>query len=170
MYNQPIKIADEERKKSAGIPNGNQKTMAIRRLDSLGYQLGLLNRLYDRRLQDALAPLGVAPGQFPALVMLFQKDGLTQADLCRRIGVEQPTMANTLNRMERDGLIRRDADTTDKRRSFIFLTQKAKTAQEAIMNEARKVATQAMANLSTTDQDMVFSLLAKLTDNLKEPL
>ena len=73
MYNQPIKIADEERKKSAGIPNGNQKTMAIRRLDSLGYQLGLLNRLYDRRLQDALAPLGVAPGQFPALVMLFPK-------------------------------------------------------------------------------------------------
>ncbi|MSO98747.1 MAG: MarR family transcriptional regulator, partial [Rhodospirillaceae bacterium] len=99
--------------------------MAIRRLDSLGYQLGLLNRNYDKRLQDALAPLGVAPGQFPALVMLFQKDGLTQAELCRRIGVEQPTMANTLARMERDGLIRREVDSADKRRSFIYLTPKS---------------------------------------------
>jgi len=141
--------------------------MAIRRLDSLGYQLGLLNRLYDRRLQDALAPLGVAPGQFPALVMLFQKDGLTQADLCRRIGVEQPTMANTLARMERDGLIRRDADTTDKRRSFIYLTAKAKAAQDVLMDEARKVATQAVVGLSATEQDAVFTLLAKLTENLK---
>jgi DNA-binding MarR family transcriptional regulator len=143
--------------------------MAIRRLDSLGYQLGLVNRLYDKRLQDALGPLGVAPGQFPALVMLFQKDGLTQAELCRRIGVEQPTMANTLARMERDGLIRREADAADKRRAFIYLTAKAKAAQAAIMDEARKVAAQAVARLSAAEQDALFSLLAKLGDNLKPP-
>lgn len=141
--------------------------MAIRRLDSLGYQVGLLNRLYDRRLQDALAPLGVAPGQFPALVMLFQKDGLTQAELCRRIGVEQPTMANTLARMERDGLIRREADGTDKRRSFIYLTAKTRSAQDAIIEEARKVAAQAVAGLSASDQDAVFALIARMTDNLR---
>ena len=143
--------------------------MAIRRLDSLGYQLGLLNRLYDRQLQAALSPLGVAPGQFPALVMLYQKDGLTQAELCRRIGVEQPTMANTLARMERDGLIRRDADTGDKRRSFIYLTTKAKAAQDAVMDEARKVATKTVAGLSATEQDTAFALLGRLNDNLKPP-
>lgn len=141
--------------------------MAIRRLDSLGYQLGLINRLYDKRLQDVLAPFGVAPGQFPALVMLFQKDGLTQAELCRRIGVEQPTMANTLARMERDGLIRRDADAEDKRRSFVFLTPKAKAAQDAVMEEARKVAGLAVTRLSAVEQDTLFALLAKLADNLK---
>jgi DNA-binding MarR family transcriptional regulator len=141
--------------------------MAIRRLDSLGYQLGLINRLYDKRLLDVLAPFGVAPGQFPALVMLFQKDGLTQADLCRRIGVEQPTMANTLGRMERDGLIRRDADAGDKRRSFIYLTAKSKAAQEAVMDEARKVAAQAVATLSASEQDTLFALMARLTENLK---
>ena len=37
--------------------------MAIRRIDSLGYQIGLLGRLYDRRLQDVLKDYGVAPGQ-----------------------------------------------------------------------------------------------------------
>jgi DNA-binding MarR family transcriptional regulator len=141
--------------------------MAIRRLDSLGYQLGLINRLYDKRLLDVLAPFGVAPGQFPALVMLFQKDGLTQAELCRRIGVEQPTMANTLARMERDGLIRRDADAGDKRRSFIYLTAKSKAAQEAVMDEARKVAAQAVVGLSASEQDTLFALMARLTENLK---
>jgi DNA-binding MarR family transcriptional regulator len=141
--------------------------MAIRRLDSLGYQLGLLTRLYDKRLQEALAPLGVAPGQFPALMMLFQKDGLTQAELCRRIGVEQPTMANTLARMERDGLIRRETDAVDKRRSFIFLTAKIKDRQDAIVAEARAVASLAVAGLSGGEQDTLFALLARLTDKLK---
>ncbi|MDX2142192.1 MAG: MarR family transcriptional regulator [Rhodospirillaceae bacterium] len=141
--------------------------MAIRRLDSLGYQLGLLNRLYDRRLQEALAPLGVAPGQFPALMMLFQKDGLTQAELCRRIGVEQPTMANTLARMERDGLIRRETDAGDKRRSFIFLTAKIKERQDAIVNQARTVAGFAVTGLSAAEQDTLFALLGRLADKLK---
>ena len=102
--------------------------MAIRRIDSLGYQIGLLGRLYDRRLQEMLKDYGVAPGQFAPLVMLFEQDGLTQAELCRRINVEQPTMANTLKRMERDGLIKRKNDTADKRRALVHLTPRLKGA------------------------------------------
>ncbi len=141
--------------------------MAIRRIDSLGYQIGLLGRLYDRHLQDALKSYGVAPGQFAPLVMLFEQDGLTQADLCRRINVEQPTMANTLARMERDGLIKRKADTTDKRRSLVFLTPKAKDVQNKIMEAARSVSGRAMRNLSAAEQDEIFRLFSKLTENLK---
>src|ERR1700749_3937673 len=114
--------------------------MAIRRLDSLGYQIAHLNRLYDRRLQDALQDLGVAPGQFAPLVMLFEQDGLTQAELCRRINVEQPTMANTLDRMERDGLVVRKPDRDDKRRALIHLTARAKDIRGTVMEHAREVA------------------------------
>src|SRR5437762_13988061 len=118
--------------------------MAIRRLDSLGYQIGLLNRLFDRRLQEQLKACGVAPGQFAPLVMLFEQDGLTQAELCRRINVEQPTMANTLDRMERDGLVRREPDPGDKRRATVHLTPRALAMRTAIMDRAREVASQAV--------------------------
>ncbi|MCA9223843.1 MAG: MarR family transcriptional regulator, partial [Planctomycetales bacterium] len=137
-----------------------------RRIDSLGYQLGVVTRAYDRRLMAALAALGVAPGQFPALMMLYEKDGLTQADLCRRIGVEQPTMANTLKRMERDGLIRRSDDDGDKRRSFIHLTDKARAIQADVVGAARNVGASAVRKLSPGEQDHLFALLAKLNDNL----
>lgn len=140
--------------------------MAIRRTDSLGYQIGLLGRLYDRHLQDALKEFGVAPGQFAPLVMLFEQDGLTQADLCRRINVEQPTMANTLARMERDGLVKRKSDTVDKRRTLVFLTPKAKDVQNKIMNAVRDVSSHALANLSAAEQDEVFRLLSRMADNL----
>ncbi|MBM3515100.1 MAG: MarR family transcriptional regulator [Alphaproteobacteria bacterium] len=143
--------------------------MAIRRLDSLGYLLGLVTRTYDRRLQDSLAALGVAPGQFPALVMLYEKDGLTQADLCRRIGVEQPTMANTLARMERDGLVARIDDPKDKRRSLIQLTPQARAIQADVMAAARRIAGLAVEGLSAADQEHLFTLLGRLNDNLKFP-
>ena len=140
--------------------------MAIRRIDSLGYQIGLLGRLYDRHLQDALKEFGVAPGQFAPLVMLFEQDGLTQADLCRRINVEQPTMANTLGRMERDGLIKRKSDTVDKRRTLVFLTSKAKDVQNKIMNAVRDVSHHALDGLSATEQDEAFRLLSRMIENL----
>ncbi|MGE3474709.1 MAG: MarR family winged helix-turn-helix transcriptional regulator [Rhodospirillaceae bacterium] len=141
--------------------------MAIRRIDSLGYQLGLLNRLYDRCLQDALKEFGVAPGQFAPLVMLFEEDGLTQAELCRRINVEQPTMANTLDRMERDGLIKRKADTDDRRRSHVFLTSRAKDIQAQVMEAARAVSNRTVTRMSAGEQDDMFRLVARMVENLK---
>lgn len=143
--------------------------MAIRRIDSLGYQIGLLGRLYDRRLQEKLKDFGVAPGQFAPLVMLFEQDGLTQAELCRRINVEQPTMANTLQRMERDGLIRRKSDTADKRRSLVHLTPRAREMQAQIMEGARAVSNQTVKSLSASDQDDMFRLVARMVENLKDP-
>jgi DNA-binding MarR family transcriptional regulator len=143
--------------------------MAIRRLDSLGYQLSHLRRLYERRFQDALQGLGVAPGQFAPLVMLFEQDGLSQAELCRRINVEQPTMANTLDRMERDGLVRREADPRDKRRVAVFLTPKAAEMRTQVMDRARKVAVQAVQGLTVAERDQLFALLSRIADNLKDP-
>ena len=141
--------------------------MAIRRLDSLGYQIAHLNRLYDRRLQDALQDLGVAPGQFAPLVMLFEEDGLTQAELCRRINVEQPTMANTLERMERDGLVRRKADSEDRRRAHVFLTARAKEMQVQVMEAARAVSNRTVSRLSAGEQDDMFRLVGRMVENLK---
>lgn len=141
--------------------------MAIRRIDSLGYQLGLLNRLYDRCLQDALKEYGVAPGQFAPLVMLFEEDGLTQAELCRRINVEQPTMANTLERMERDGLVKRKADSDDRRRAHVFLTARAKDIQAQVMEAARAVSNRTVGRLTASEQDDMFRLVARMVENLK---
>lgn len=140
--------------------------MAIRRQDSLGYQIGLLSRLFDRALESELAMHKVLPGQFPALVMLYQNDGLTQADLCQRINVEQPTMANTLNRMERDGLIQRVGDPDDKRRSLIYLTDRAMAFKDDLIERARQVPGQALAGLDSADQDKLFHIIGKMINNL----
>ena len=84
---------------------------------SLGYQINHLGRLLAQALHQRIAPMGVVPGQFAQLLALFEQDGLSQRELCERVRIEQPTMANTLHRMERDALIRREPDPADGRGS-----------------------------------------------------
>ena len=59
--------------------------MAIRRIDSLGYQLGLLNRLYDRCLQDALKGQ-TKEQQTATLTTLFGSDAIRGAAIMAENG------------------------------------------------------------------------------------
>ena len=80
------------------------------------------------RLSEArLKPLGFGVGHLPVLVALQDGQAGSQRDLARFARIEQPSMAQMLARMERDGLIRRMPDPADGRSSQISLTETART-------------------------------------------
>ena len=81
--------------------------VAFDKNQSAGYLINHLARIFAQALAREIKPLGLAPGQFMVLLELWREDGLTQRDLVGRLDVEQATLANTLSRMERDGLVRR---------------------------------------------------------------
>ncbi|MCV9962068.1 MarR family transcriptional regulator [Pararhizobium sp. BT-229] len=117
--------------------------MAFDRMDSATYLASLLAKNFSRALQERGQKLGFAPGQFPVLLELWSEEGLTQKQLLDRLDIEQATMANTLARMERDGLILRRKHPSDKRAQQIFLTEKAR-AMEAEAKEAAIAADQSL--------------------------
>ena len=79
------------------------------RRTSLGYQVNLLARLFEQALRRRIVVHGVVPGQFPALMALYEQDGRTQAELCRLVRIEQPTMANTLTSFGAENCISKNA-------------------------------------------------------------
>src|SRR5258707_14208720 len=78
----------------------------------------LLARIADARFRD----IGISVSQLPVLVALKDGGSLSQKELTRRAGVEQPSMGQLLARMEHDGLIRRKPDPPDGRKSLISPT------------------------------------------------
>jgi DNA-binding MarR family transcriptional regulator len=79
------------------------------------------------RLGEAeLRPLGLGMGSLPVLTALKEKGPLTQADLTRLLHVEQPSMAQTLARLERDGLILRTQHPESARMKLIELTSRGR--------------------------------------------
>ncbi|MEM9634393.1 MAG: MarR family transcriptional regulator [Pseudomonadota bacterium] len=103
--------------------------MTFEKDSSAGYLANHMARLFAAGLQRRIKPLGLAPGQFPALLALWAKDGRTQKELVQLLDIEQATLANTLARMERDGLIARKPSEEDGRVQLIYLTERAKALQ-----------------------------------------
>lgn len=134
---------------------------------SCGYLTNLLARLFFRALDRKVQPLGLAHGQFPALLTLWNNPGLTQSELARRISIEQPTMANTLNRMERDGLIERRPDPNDRRRTLIFPAPAALAMRDEVMAKAMEVNAAALAGLSPEEQAQMLAGLRHMIGNLE---
>lgn len=134
---------------------------------SAGFLANHMARVFATALAHRLRPLGVAPAQFMTLIELWEHDGLTQRQLVERLDVEQATMANTLNRMERDALIERRAGPGDKRTRLIFLTDKARALRGPAIGAAKAVNADAMANLSASEAAQLLALMPRVIAGLK---
>jgi MarR family transcriptional regulator for hemolysin len=138
--------------------------------ESLGYSLHYTNRMAMAILQEKIKQYNVAVGQFPILVHLWEKQGLTQKALCDLIRVEQPTIANTLKRMERDGLVKRIPDKDDKRQWRIYLTDRALDLKDSLQAESRNVNKIIIGRLNKTEQKEFIRLIGIITSNLEKEL
>lgn len=134
---------------------------------SLGYQVNHLARLMAQALQTRIEPYGVVPGQFAQLLALYEQDGLTQNELCAQVQIDQSTMAHTLKRMERDGLIDRVTDPADRRRAIITLTPRANSLRAGLLEAARAVNAAATRELDADEVDACVSLVTRMIANLE---
>jgi len=136
--------------------------MAFSKSDSAGYLANHMARLFASGLHRRIQPLGLAPAQFMVLLILWGQDGQTQSELTRALDVEQATMANTLRRMERDGLIIRRPCKTDRRARVICLTERARDLQEAATEAAQDQNRVALAGLDGDEQKLLVELMHRV--------
>ena len=130
--------------------------------ESLGYLINRSARAFANRLATELRPFDVGIGQWAVLLHLWGKDGMTQAQLARRVAIEQPTMVRTIDRMERDGLVARRADPNDRRASRITLTERGWGLRDTLVPLAAGVNATATATLTDDEVETLKRLLAKL--------
>ena len=143
--------------------------MSFSKTTSAGYLVNHLARLFARGLTTRIKPLGLTVGTFPALLELWEADGLTQKQLVERLDIEQATMANTLTRMERDGLITRKRDETDGRVQRIWLTEKARALHGPAIAAAQAENATSLAPLTEAEQAQFLALARKLIAAQSEP-
>lgn len=134
---------------------------------SAGYLVNHMARLFFDELRKRIEPLGIVPGQFPTLLALWQKDGQTQKELVEALDVEQATMANTLNRMERDGLIIRKDHPSDGRAKIICLTDKARDVREDAYSYATSVNDIALADFTPEERELFIGFMQRTIRALK---
>jgi MarR family transcriptional regulator for hemolysin len=129
--------------------------------------VGQVFRSFSRIVDAPLRELGFAVGQMPVLVSLKMNPALPQSELARIAGVEQPSMAQLLARMERDGLIERTPDPEDGRSRRVALTKRASTQMPKVKAVMEQTSEGALAGLSASERATLGALLARVAANLE---
>lgn len=132
-----------------------------------GHYLSRISRGLTRIGDARLRPLGLATAQLPVLSMLRGGERLSQAELAKMAKVEQPTMAQLLARMERDGLIRREPDPRDRRSSLVMLTDAARERLPGGRQVLREGNAEMTRGLSEDEVATLISLLRRVLDNVE---
>jgi DNA-binding MarR family transcriptional regulator len=142
--------------------------MSLDRWNSLGYVINHLARLFADDLASRFQPYGVAVGQFPLLLALWEEEGISQTELSRRLSIEPATTTNTLRRMERDGLVERQANTDDQRGRRVYLTERGRELEGPLTAAARAVNARAVDRLSAGEVADLKHMLGKMIPALEE--
>ncbi len=141
--------------------------MQFVREQSSGYMTNWAARMFARAIDQKLKPLGLSSAYMPVIFALARGDALSQRALTEAAAIEQPTMAATLKRMERDGLVAKRPDPDDRRSSFYSLTPKGLELTEAVRAAGHAVNDAAMEGLSDDERAAYLALLGKVIANLE---
>jgi DNA-binding MarR family transcriptional regulator len=90
-----------------------------------------MTKLYKPLLDE----LGLTYPQYLALLVLWERDGITVSEIGERLFLDSGTLTPLLKRLEAADLVSRLRDTADERRVLIRLT----TAGRALKKQARRI-------------------------------
>ena len=135
--------------------------------NSVGYWVCQAAHSIQRAFNDELAPQGVTYRQAQVLGCLALEGPLSQTELADRMRIEPPTLVGILDRMERDGWIRRDGDKEDRRRKLVQPTPAAKPVWSKIVAAAKRMRSRATRGMTATQLAQLKKLLGMVQNNLQ---
>ncbi|STZ64039.1 Multiple antibiotic resistance protein marR [Moraxella lacunata] len=144
--------------------------MTINQQNSLGYLTNMIARQFAQLIGQELAPLGLNPAYLPVLFELWDGQELTQQELTEKSSVSQATMANTLGRMERDGLIERLPNPNDARSRLIRLTSAALAKKDNCVAAAQKINNGVLEALDEQEIKAWLDIMNKVVQRQKQML
>ena len=159
---------DVVRRREAGTNDEDSDASIFVIEESLGYLVNYAARAFSRELSPRLAAHGARMGQWAVLMFLWAGDGQTQRELSRNVAIEDATMVRTLDRMERDDLVRRERNPRDRREIRVFLTEKGRALRDTLVPEAIAGNRSASRRLSEDEQRQLLDLLRRVIGALEE--
>ena len=110
-----------------------------------------------------LKPLGITYTQYIMFLALWEKDGITVGELCKRLRLDTGTVTPMLKNTEKQGLIRRERSEEDERVVVITLTKEGKALYKKAKDIPGKVGS--CVGLDRDEAAQLYTLLYKLLEN-----
>lgn len=136
--------------------------------ESVGFIVNKTAKAFVKALDSELREkVGVTAGQWKVMVMLVDEDGLAQKEIAERLGLEGPTLIPIIDKMEKDDLVVRKVDTSDRRNNRIYRTERANKLWDGMVKSALKIREISLKDIPQEKIDIAKSVLENIYQNLR---
>jgi len=114
----------------------------------------------------ALKPLKLTPSIWRILALLQERDGITIGELADESLIERTLLSRVLQGLERRGLLRRQLDSSDKRRAVIYIEPKGIELFQQILPIGRRQIERGIRGLSPKELKQLMTMLRQILGNV----
>ena len=134
--------------------------------ETVSLRISAVARVHRQHAGALLHGLGLSAGQELLLMLLWEKQPRTQAELTREMAIEPPTTSKMLSRLERAGVIARNRSESDRRTVLVTLTEAGRVLEGPVNAAWRTLEEDTVGALTPEEQDQLLVLLGRVLESL----
>ncbi|MBQ9065819.1 MAG: MarR family transcriptional regulator [Blautia sp.] len=109
-------------------------------------------------------PMGLTYTQYIVMLVLWEEDGVTVGELCRRLYLDNGTITPLLKKLEGQGYLERKRSKEDERVVTVSLTEKGRELQQMAVSVPEKVGS--CVKLNPEEAQTLYKLLYKVIEGM----
>lgn len=136
-----------------------------------GNRISKIKRLSDRIFERILSQKNIDAfngAQGRILYVLWQEENISLREIADRTGLAATTLTSMTDRMEAAGLVCRKPDRSDRRKTLLALTDKAKTLEKDYTEVSSRMTELFYEGFSREEIVLCESMLERIYENLKK--
>lgn len=137
--------------------------------EATAYCVALIYNVLHREISEYLRPYDLSPGKFNVLMVIKhhgKEDGIPQVNISRHLIVTPSNMTKLIDKLEKEGLVRRAALTGDRRVNLMKITSKGSALLDKIWKGYQQLLKEKVGRLSTDEQKRLLPLLSRWSETL----
>ncbi|MGF2616108.1 MarR family transcriptional regulator [Rossellomorea vietnamensis] len=142
--------------------------MNIRFQDYISIKIHKTDLNLTSYIKSMLEEFNLAPEQNLVMMLLWEKDGLTQNQLAENLGKDKTNIARMASNLEKKGFIKRTGCQDDRRSLKLHLTETGKNLGEKVLPVAEEFNELVCKNFSPEEISELERLLNKINVNVLE--
>ena len=138
----------------------------MKQQESIGKWLSATHRYMKIYIDNEFKKYNIGSGQFQVLIILDKNDKINQESISKILNLDKANVTRAVNKLEKEGYVRREIDTHDHRAYILHLTQKGKNLVPKIRKSLTKLSSKLLSDFSGQEKDMTLNLLKRMYQNM----
>lgn len=136
-----------------------------KQIKSVGKWVSIIDRYGQMYIERKYQKYGIGHGQLKFLMLLYQKDGVSQDALAHQLRMDKATTARAIQKLENLGYAKRQPSEEDRRVNLVYLTDQAIEIEEEIKEILFTWTNIITEGFTDEEKGQLLDMLKRIADN-----